>query len=233
MQTLKHERRATICFSGHRSYTRDAANGDEMRLAAAVEAAVADGFRIFVSGMATGFDLAAAEAVMRLRGKNQIERSESPKGADPANPLYVELQGPLLNEPALSIGESSVFFPGERSLRSGSRKLQTSPGAGEGYAEISLIAAIPFEGQADGYSPEERARYDAILAAADRIEVLAPRYSPGCYYRRDEWMVERSSCLVCWYDARRRSGGTRHTVRAAKNAGIEIVNVFQLQDTLF
>ncbi len=53
----------SVAFTGHRSYhgERDA------RLVAAIRRLYDDGFRNFLSGMAVGFDLAAAEAVLSLR----------------------------------------------------------------------------------------------------------------------------------------------------------------------
>lgn len=155
-----------LCFSGHRYYA--AAPDDEARLAAAVQAAFDDGYRTFVSGMAPGFDLAAAEAVVRLRVRG---------------------------------------------------------------AEIGLVAAIPFAGQSSGYSAIDRDRYDALLSAADRTVMLAERYSHGCYWRRDDWMVERSGRIICWYDGS--NSGTRYTVRRALAHGLEIVNIFRAPGSLF
>jgi uncharacterized phage-like protein YoqJ len=156
----------TLCFSGHRRYTPSPADG--ARLSAALESAWADGYRVFVSGMAPGFDLAAAEAVVAL---GLVRRG------------------------------------------------------------VKLIAAIPFSGQASGYTAADKSRYEALLKLADEVRVLEERYSHGCYYRRDEWMVERSGRLVCWYDGS--SGGTRYTVRRALKAGLEIVNTFRATDSLF
>lgn len=145
---------------------------DEARLAAAVEAAYADGYRVFVSGMAIGFDLAAAEAVVHLRSSRP---------------------------------------------------------------DTQLVAAVPFEGQAAGYSASDRSRYDVLMAAADETVVLATRYSHGCYFRRDEWMVERSGRLICYYDASLggRGAGTRYTVKYALVQGLEIVNLYRDEATLF
>jgi uncharacterized phage-like protein YoqJ len=163
---MTNVRNTVICFSGHRYYA--AAPDDEARIAAAVEAALDDGYRTFISGMAPGFDLAAAGAVVRLR---------------------------------------------------------------ERYADVRLVAAVPFAGQQSGYSVADRARYDSLLAAADEVRVLAGRYSHGCYLRRDDWMVERSARVICWYDGA--ASGTRYTVRRALAAGLEIVNLFRAADTLF
>ncbi|MDR2890205.1 MAG: SLOG family protein [Alistipes sp.] len=172
------ERNTTACFSGHRYYS--GAEADEARLAAAVEAAWRAGYRTFISGMAPGFDLAAAEAVERLRA-------------------------------ALCAGEGAD-----------SRERN----------EIKLIAAVPFAGQAAGWSADDGVRYERLIEAADEVRILEHGYSHGCYYRRDEWMVERSGRLICWFDGKK-NGGTRYTVRCAMKHGLEIVNVFRAPDTLF
>ena len=55
----------SVAFSGHRTYRGDAAGA----LRRILEELYARGFRTFLSGMAVGFDLAAAEAVLELRGR--------------------------------------------------------------------------------------------------------------------------------------------------------------------
>lgn len=191
----------TICFSGHRTFS---AGDDEGRLAAAVQAAYADGCRTFISGMAAGFDLAAAETVLQLRDSSRAS------------------------------GLPDV--------------------SGVSGGDVRLICAVPFAGQARDFSAEDRRRWEAIVAAADVVEMLAERYSYGVFYQRNEWMVARSGRLICWYDAaatsrptaslRASSGaslgalsgassGTRHTVRAALASGLAIVNLFRPADSLF
>lgn len=166
----------TVCFSGHRYYP--AGDENEARLAAAVKTACDDGYLVFISGMAPGFDLSAAEAVVRLRSERRRQ---------------------ILPHTQIS--------------------------------DIILIAAVPFPGQPREYSPADLARYKAMLAAADEVFVLSERYRHGCYYHRDEWMVDRSGRIVCWYDGR--ASGTRYTVRHAVRAGLEVVNLFHDSGTLF
>ena len=52
-----------VAFTGHRDYFL----ADKHRLESVIEMLYNDGFRTFMSGMAEGFDLAAAEAVLRLK----------------------------------------------------------------------------------------------------------------------------------------------------------------------
>ena len=54
--------RTSVAFSGHRTYCGEASDA----LRRTLEALYDRGFRTFLSGMAVGFDLAAAEAVLEL-----------------------------------------------------------------------------------------------------------------------------------------------------------------------
>ena len=60
---MNQKKNITVAFTGHRSYNGSA---DE-RLAVLLEELYGRGYRRFLTGMAWGFDLAAAEAVMRLK----------------------------------------------------------------------------------------------------------------------------------------------------------------------
>lgn len=144
----------SVAFTGHRTYRDEARE----QLSAALEALYNRGFRTFLSGMALGFDLAAAEAVVSLRGRH----------------------------------------PGVR-----------------------LVAAVPFRGQADRFPAAQRRRYEAILARADEVVVLADEYHRGCYARRNDFLVDHAAVVVAWYDGS--PGGTRYTVERARTRGREIV----------
>lgn len=54
----------TVAFTGHRTYDDSAS----AQLYNAICSLYASGYRTFMSGMAAGFDLAAAEAVLALKG---------------------------------------------------------------------------------------------------------------------------------------------------------------------
>ena len=92
------------------------------------------------------------------------------------------------------------------------------------YPDITLIAAIPFKGQASRFSFHDRKRYDRLLEAADELIVLSDSYYPRCFLDRDEFMVSHSSRLIAYYDGREK-GGTFYTIRKAMAHGIPIVNV--------
>ena len=68
MELNEHTRKITCCFTGHRP---EKLNTQEADLVSALETeilqAIADGFRIFLVGMARGTDIWAAETVVKLK----------------------------------------------------------------------------------------------------------------------------------------------------------------------
>ena len=87
--------------------------------------------------------------------------------------------------------------------------------------EAILTAMVPCPSQKDGWSAEEQARYDALLAACSAVEVLEPVYTPGCMLRRNREMILRAQLLISVYDGS--AGGTAATVRFARQQGVEIL----------
>ncbi|RHS79882.1 DUF1273 family protein [Butyricicoccus sp. AM42-5AC] len=76
---MQDPRSHTCCFSGYRpekmpfrTYDPDAVQALEAALDRAVEHAVSQGYHTFLSGMAAGFDIWAAEAVIRARAHHDI-----------------------------------------------------------------------------------------------------------------------------------------------------------------
>ena len=75
----------------------------------------------------------------------------------------------------------------------------------QNYPDITLIAAIPFKGQASRFGFYDRKRYDRLLEVADEVIVLSESYYPRCFLDRDEFMVNNSSKLIGYYDKVERS----------------------------
>ena len=96
----------------------------------------------------------------------------------------------------------------------------------QSHSDITLTAAIPFNGQARRFSFYDRKRYDRLLKVADEVIVLSDSYYPRCFLDRDEFMVNNASSLIAYYDGREK-GGTFYTIRKAMTQHIPIVNVFE------
>lgn len=88
------------------------------------------------------------------------------------------------------------------------------------HPEAVLEAARPYEGQAEGWLPQERARYQAILDQCDFETMVQHQYDRGCMMRRNRYMVDRSVRLIAVYDGTPK-GGTFNTLAYALRRGLE------------
>ena len=89
------------------------------------------------------------------------------------------------------------------------------------YSDISLVAVLPYNHQGNDRSEYEKERFSNIIKNADSVIILQEKYSQGCYYRRNEYMVDNSDMLFAVYSE---AGGTAYTIKYAvkKNKPIKI-----------
>lgn len=158
----------TCCFTGHRAVPAADRPFVEKQTARAIHQLIGDGFVTFVSGGALGFDLLAAETVLRAKTV---------------------------------------------------------------YPAVRLKMVLPCRNQTERWSVADRARYDAILAAADEVMYTAEAYHRGCMHVRNRAMVDISDGCICYMTAA--TGGTAYTVGYAKEKGIPIFNVARAAQTPF
>ncbi len=93
----------------------------------------------------------------------------------------------------------------------------------EEHPEVTLEAAIPFEGQAMGWSASQKQRYLRLVSECDYQTVIHKDYSPDCYMNRNRYMVDSSSVLIAAYNGRR--GGTMNTLLYAIRSGLELIQL--------
>ena len=93
----------------------------------------------------------------------------------------------------------------------------------EKLPDITLEAAIPWEGQAEGWTAAQRERYAAIRARCDYETVVSACYTPDCLLRRNRYMVDSSSLLIAAYSGA--AGGTRSTMLYAMRRDVEIYEI--------
>jgi len=91
------------------------------------------------------------------------------------------------------------------------------------HPDVTVEAAIPCPTQADGWPPEERSRYERLVAACDFETLVSARYTSACMQRRDRYMVDHASLLIAAFDGT--AGGTRYTVEYAMRRGVSIVDL--------
>ncbi len=153
----------TLAFTGHRTVDGISETELSRRLDNAVLECYNRGYRKFITGMAMGFDMLAAEAVIRLRAI---------------------------------------------------------------HPDAHLEAAIPFHGQPERFSFEDKRRYAHLLSVADSRTTLSGFYHSGCFHRRNDYMIENASMMIACWDGKP-SGGTYYTYTEALRRGLSVVNLLK------
>jgi len=93
----------------------------------------------------------------------------------------------------------------------------------EEHPEITLEAAIPFEGQASSWPERDRNRYFHLVSQCDYETIVSREYDKDCMKKRNYYMVDQSAVLVAVFDGL--FGGTMQTVNYAKKSGLEVIEV--------
>ncbi len=163
---MKANNSKTIAFTGHRS-NRITMDSEILvsHLERLITAYYKHGYRVYMTGMAQGFDLITAEAVLRLK----------------------------------------TF-----------------------HKDIQLVCVVPFIGQANRFTNEDKSRYDTTMERSDKTIYISERYYQGCFHRRNDYLVDNSDILITYFDGESK-GGTYYTVKRATAQRKTIINLMDFQ----
>lgn len=89
--------------------------------------------------------------------------------------------------------------------------------------DITLEAAVPYDGQDSAWNAANRKRYHDILMQCDSTVLISDTYTPYCMMKRNRYMVDSSSILIACYDGQ--NGGTKNTIDYAVKKDIEIIRL--------
>ena len=93
----------------------------------------------------------------------------------------------------------------------------------EAHPEVTVEAAIPYAGQSAAWPEEEQERYRGLVKRCNVETVIQEKYDPGCFQRRNRYMVEHASLLIAVNDGQ--SGGTRQTILYAMSRNVPVVDL--------
>jgi uncharacterized phage-like protein YoqJ len=93
----------------------------------------------------------------------------------------------------------------------------------EEKSDITVEAAIPWDGQSDCWPEQLRRRYGRLVEDCDFYTLVQQHYTPDCLMKRNRYMVDSSSLLIAAYNGR--SGGTMNTLLYAMRQGIEVIEL--------
>lgn len=151
----------TCCFTGHRPKTLPFLEQEEhpkykeleklwnRELQTLIEE---KGVRHFISGMAIGFDLFAAEKILNLK---------------------------------------------------------------KTYPDITLEAAVPHTDQAERWNRRQKEKYAKILKQCDQVTQIQDAYTPDCFGKRNQYMVDHSAYVLAVWNGK--LSGTGKTVKRARD----------------
>lgn len=89
------------------------------------------------------------------------------------------------------------------------------------HPNITVEAAIPFLDQAARWLQEEQAHYYSLLEQCNFETVIQHSYTPGCLYRRNRYLVDRSSLIIAAYHGK--GGGTLYTLTYAIEQNLDVI----------
>ncbi len=93
------------------------------------------------------------------------------------------------------------------------------------YPHLKLIAVVPFEN-----ATTKNETYTFIINNSNEVITLDDSYNRGAYLVRNEYLVNNSARLICYYDGL--GGGTEYTVDYAHKKGIEVINLAPQKTTI-
>lgn len=93
----------------------------------------------------------------------------------------------------------------------------------EKYPWIRLIMVIPFDGQADRWTEDQRRQWLDIIETSDKVIHISHSYDKGVFFRRNHYLVEHADLLLAAYDGQ--PGGTASTIAYAKRHGVRVATL--------
>ncbi len=90
-----------------------------------------------------------------------------------------------------------------------------------GRYRVGLEAYIPFLGQEERFSREDKREYRRLLELCDEKRVIFSHYFTGCYLARNREMVDHADVLFAY--CMKNGGGTAYTVAYARKRQIPVV----------
>lgn len=91
------------------------------------------------------------------------------------------------------------------------------------HADVTIEAAIPWDGQSSAWSEALRRRYDRLVTECDYHTLVCHSYAPDCLMRRNRYMVDNATVLIAAYGGK--PGGTMNTLLYAMRQGVEVIQI--------
>ncbi|MBQ9692108.1 MAG: DUF1273 family protein [Clostridia bacterium] len=92
--------------------------------------------------------------------------------------------------------------------------------------DVRLVIALPCRNHDVKWSVSDRERMDGLRSYADEVIYVSEKYTKGCMFERNRFMVDRASYCVSY--CVKKSGGSFYTVRYAAEEGLTRIEISEL-----
>lgn len=157
--------------------------------------------------------------------------SKMPWGYDETDARCVEFRFRLREALEYLIGQGYTDFLSGGALGFDQMAAEIVLSLREKYPWVRLIMVIPFDGQADKWSREQRGRWLEIIEASDRVIRISHEYDKGVFFKRNHYLVENADLLLAAFDGQ--PGGTAGTVAYAKRHGVRVVRIAPVKGVIY
>lgn len=86
---------------------------------------------------------------------------------------------------------------------------------------LKVIACIPCESQSKFFNKKQKAEYEKMINSADEVIYVSKEYFDGCMQKRNRFMVDNSSRIICYLNYGH--GGTYSTVKYAAESDCKVI----------
>lgn len=144
-----------------------------------------------------------------------------PFGYDELDPRCIDFKKRLTDTIRMLVGQGYSHFLSGGAMATDIFAAEAVLALKKYYPHITLEMVSPFDGQADRWSREYRARHDELFELADIVTVISHAYTRNCMFVRNCYLVANADILVAAYDGQ--EGGTKMTVDLARREGVQVL----------
>ena len=93
------------------------------------------------------------------------------------------------------------------------------------YPAIQFIAVIPFQGQHNNFTQQEKSYHENLCQCANHIITVSDNPGTPAYHKRNDFLIANSSKIIAYHNGKYRSGAGS-TIRKATYLGVEVINLY-------
>lgn len=168
-------------------------------------------------------DLYGAQRICKTCAFTGYRPAKMPWGNDERDARCMDFRFRLRESLEYLIGKGYVDFLSGGALGFDLMAAELVLSLREKYPWIRLVMVIPFDGQADRWTEEQRRRWLSVIEASDRVVHISHSYDRGVFFRRNHFLVEQADLLLAAFDGQR--GGTAGTVAYARRHGVKVARI--------